>query len=61
MKLSECKIGEVVQHIHDKKIGHIIGITKNSCGEVIPIVYFAGYMTGDKYECHHNNLQKLED
>lgn len=66
MKLSECRIGEVVQNRIDKRIGHIVGLAKNSTGETIPKVCYPKDCHMDLPDCftvgcHHDNLQKLED
>lgn len=40
MKLSNCKIGVVVETKHNFKIGHIIGFSYSSNKEIIPVVQF---------------------
>jgi len=51
MKLSECKMGEIVierprnsdmaQNINLRRIGHIVGLGRNMAGHIIPIVRWA--------------------
>lgn len=59
MKLSQCKLGVLVQH--DTSIGHVVCLTKNVCErpEVIPVVHFAG--EEKPRGIHHNNLKLYED
>lgn len=66
MKLSECKLGEVVVDSHNGKIGHVVGLHRQYMfesdakrGEVIPEILFAG----DKrpVAIHHKNLSKYKD
>ncbi len=60
MHLSQCRLGEIVRETHvssDRRIGHIVGLTANPTGEVIPLVRFA---TVDKPEgVHQGNLTVL--
>ncbi len=44
MKLSQCKLGEIVEHyaVKGSRIGHIVGLTKAfGTRETIPLVRFA--------------------
>ena len=61
MKLSQCKLGEVVgKGMPDKPIvGHITGLTTNPYGEVVPMVKWA--TDKDSFPQHHDNLFLLED
>jgi hypothetical protein len=64
MKLSECRLGEIVRQQKGLEgeplpIGHIVGLTVNNVGEVIPLVQFAGYV--EAFGCHHNNLELYRD
>ena len=70
MKLSECKIGVVVTEVQNEiwwcthlttetpNIGHIIGLAKNSAGEVIPMVLWAGEL--NSIPVHHKELTIYE-
>ena len=61
MKLSECKMGEVVINATDTltRIGHIVGLAKNSCGETVPLVKYSD--SDISIPSHHNNLQLLSE
>lgn len=62
MNLHQCRLGEIVRESHvlaDGRIGHIVGLTSNPEGHVIPLVRFA---TRNKDESiHHANLSLLID
>lgn len=75
MKLSECRIGEVVTDLNENFVGHIVGMNLNNTGEYVPIVE---YPSGEKYDpvfgvdyteglktikrpIHYGNLKLLED
>ncbi len=61
MKLSECKIGTIVKRKTNKDIGHIVGLTKNPCGEVIPQIdwqiHGIDIALPHIYPCHYDNLE----
>ncbi len=61
MKLSECKLGILVQSdlpLPDKtKIGMVVGITENCTKEAIPEVQ---WQDGTRYGHHHVNLTRYE-
>ena len=65
MKLSECKIGVVVQNtiptngVIDGSLGHVVGLTLNSGDEVIPTVLWAGE-EGPR-GIHHDNIALYEE
>ena len=61
MKLSECKIGEVVGKglVEDPIIGHIVGLTVNPASEVVPLVKWA--TDKDAFPQHHKNIFLLKD
>lgn len=65
MKLSECKMGVLVirkpehRKDHTSNIGHVVGLSANSCGEVIPLVLFA--TMAKPTSIHHGNLDIYED
>lgn len=67
MKLSQCKIGEVVQAVNDSHIGHIIGLTMNqnfpgainTDGETVPIVQWS--YSNNPTIVHHKNLNLYKD
>jgi len=60
MKLSECKIGILVCFGAERsensalEIGHIVGLSTNGDGEVIPMVAFAGK---EPYPVHYANIE----
>jgi len=60
MKLSECKIGILVCFCADRaentklEIGHIVGLSINGDGKVIPMVAFAGK---EPYPVHYANIE----
>ena len=66
MKLSECKLGILVQSVQinsildnqPSKIGMVVGITENCTKEAIPEVQ---WQDGTKYGCHHVNLARYEE
>lgn len=70
MKLSECKIGVVVTEVQNEfwmwthlttdvpNIGHVVGLTKNSAGEVIPTVLWAGEL--NSIPVHHSSITIYE-
>lgn len=60
MKLSDCKIGVVVQMENDdKKIGHVTGFIKNGNGEIVPVVHFADEV--NPRGVHRMNIIELQD
>ena len=61
MKLSECKIGEIVckGDAENPIIGHIVNLNINSAGEVVPVVRWA--FDGCVIMQHHTNLFLLDD
>ncbi len=67
MRISECKMGEIVIEDHDitgtgnPRIGHIIGLTINATKEVIPVIRWATYGTNDGMVApiHHANIHIL--
>lgn len=59
MKLSECNLGQIVQDkALPERIGHVVGLTKNSHHTVIPVVKFAG--EDCPIAIHHDNLMKVK-
>ena len=65
MKLSECKIGVVVQDtimvngVMDGSLGHVVGLTLNCGDEVIPTVLWAGEK--EPRGIHHSNIALYEE
>jgi hypothetical protein len=60
LKLSECTLGVVVASCgDDRKIGHVVGLHKNSTGEVIPVVLWAG--DAIPVAIHHSNIRKYKE
>jgi hypothetical protein len=65
MKLSECKIGVVVQNtimingVMDGGLGHVAGLTLGYSDEVIPTVLWAGE-EGPR-GIHHDNIALYEE
>ena len=61
MKLSQCKIGEIVESEvgYIAVIGHITGLTKDHRGEVIPLVLLAGEAL--PRPIHYYNLSLYEE
>ncbi len=73
MKLSECKIGTLVQYDSNEfiRIGHIVGLQYNIRKEdiyaipekerinyVIPVVR---WVNGEEYGIHHKNIKIFKD
>ena len=61
MELKECKLGEIVieskASFHKARIGHIVGLIKNTTGEVVPVVKFAtDNIDGEIVPIHHGNI-----
>jgi hypothetical protein len=68
MKLSECKIGVVVTgaSVNLNFIGHIVDLTYNTHGEIIPVVRYPvrepqESFTYAQHGVHYNNLKLYED
>lgn len=65
MKLSECKMGEIVRRVekcredHIVNVGHIVGLSANGSGEIIPLVLFA--CAQKPQGIHHNNIEIYKD
>lgn len=66
MKLSECKLGEIVICHGHQRIGHIVGLTHQYLfeaagdrGQVVPEVLFAGEKR--PVAIHHNNISKYKE
>ena len=73
MKLSECKLGEIVilKYSHDEynkdQVGHIVGLSRSfytdlnlkKTYQVIPLVKFADTETPSAV--HHHNLEILDN
>ena len=60
IKISECVIGIVVASLCDdnRKIGHVVGLNKNSTDEVIPVVLWAGETI--PVAIHHSNIKAFK-
>jgi hypothetical protein len=74
MNLKDCKLGVIVIEKNEnisgtKEIGHIVGLTKNCTGEVIPVVKWASDYTGSNSPndsshfiraIHHANIKEYK-
>jgi hypothetical protein len=71
MKLSECKLGEIVQandvdEFGIKPIGHIIGLdrvfyTSPKLGKTYYVIVIVEFVNGEKISMHPDLLNKLEN
>ena len=61
MKLSQCKLGEVVASgmVDNPRVGHITGLTVNPVGEVVPMVKWA--TEKESFPQHFKSIFLLED
>jgi hypothetical protein len=65
MKLFECNVGRIVKRkkahelVEGTNIGHIVGLTANPMGEIIPLVLFA--CEKEPTGIHHELLEVLTD
>lgn len=74
MKLSQCTLGVLVtdaarflipgtqrlqESAEPRRIGHVVGLSVNPTGEVIPVVQFA--CRKEPLAIHHANLEPLTD
>jgi len=64
MKLSQCNTGQIVQvakriEVYSQRIGHIVGLSANSFGEVTVKVLLA--CDKEPINIHHENIELIED